>query len=86
MRPYTPTSEEAYEHEVTYLPYRSWCKHCVFGKGVSSPHVKPDNKENIGIAISFDYCFVVDEENEEDTPAVLSFGHFQLTAKALLNG
>ena len=70
-RPYTPTREEVYEHEVTHLPFRTWCKHCVFGKGVSSPHVKPDNKEKIGITISFDYCFMVDEEKSEDTPAVL---------------
>ena len=36
-RPYTPTRAEVYEHEVTHLPYRSWCKHCVHGRGVSSP-------------------------------------------------
>ena len=34
-RPYTPTRAEVYGHEVTHLPYRSWCKHCVFGRGVS---------------------------------------------------
>ena len=27
-RPYTPTRMEIYEHEVTHLPYRNWCKHC----------------------------------------------------------
>ena len=31
-RPYTPTRAEVYEHEVTHLLYRSWCKHCVFGR------------------------------------------------------
>ena len=36
-RPYTPTRAEVYEHEVTHLPFRSWCKHCVHGRGVSSP-------------------------------------------------
>ena len=30
-RPYTPTRAEVYEHEVTHLPFRSWCKHCVHG-------------------------------------------------------
>ena len=34
-RPY-PTKAEIYEHEVTHLPYRSWCKHCVHGKGASA--------------------------------------------------
>ena len=38
-RPYTPTKAEVEAHEFTHLPYRSWCAHCVAGKGVSSPHV-----------------------------------------------
>ena len=37
-RPQTPTKEEVHEHEVTHLPYRSWCKHCLRGRGVSAPH------------------------------------------------
>ena len=36
-RPYTPTRAELYEHEVTHLPQRSCCKHCVHWRGVSSP-------------------------------------------------
>ena len=35
-RPYTLTRAEVYEHEVTHLPYRSWCKHCVFGREEST--------------------------------------------------
>ena len=70
-RPYTPTKEEVREHEVTHLPYRTWCKHCVFGKGVSAPHMKSDGKGKIGITISMDYCFMVDEEKEDDLPEVL---------------
>ena len=57
-RPYTTTRAEIYEHEVTHLPYRSWCRHCVHGRGVSSPCVKPDYMEKIGITISIDYCFM----------------------------
>ena len=34
-RPYTPTRAEIYEHKVTHLPYMSWCRHCVHGRGVS---------------------------------------------------
>ena len=32
-RPYTPTKAEIEAHEVTHLPYRNWCAHCVAGKG-----------------------------------------------------
>ena len=30
-RPYTPTKAEVGAHEVTHLPYRNWCAHCVPG-------------------------------------------------------
>ena len=69
-RPYTPTKEEVREHEVTHLPFRPWCRHCVFGKGCSSPHPAPDGREKIGITISLDYCFMADEV-EEGLPGVL---------------
>ena len=27
-----PTPQEVKDHERTHLPFRSWCKHCVFGR------------------------------------------------------
>ena len=27
--PYTPSQREIDEHELTHIPYRSWCAHCV---------------------------------------------------------
>ena len=50
-RPYTPTRAEIYEHEVSHLPYRSWRRHCVHGRGVSSP---PCETRQIGKAWSYD--------------------------------
>ena len=71
-RPYTPTKTEVYEHEVTHLPYRTWCKHCVKGRGVSTPHRKGKKEEKIGITISIDYCFMSGEADaEEDLPGIL---------------
>ena len=71
-RPYTPTRQEIYEHEVTHLPYRPWCRHCVYGRGVATPHPKPDGKEKIGITVSMDYCFMQGEEDEDpNLPGVL---------------
>ena len=28
-----PSSQEVQEHMKTHIPYRSWCAHCVRGKG-----------------------------------------------------
>lgn len=29
----TPSEEERREHELTHVPYRSWCHRCVWGRG-----------------------------------------------------
>ena len=31
--PKEPTKVEREEHEKTHLPFRSWCRHCVRGRG-----------------------------------------------------
>ena len=31
--PCTPSLKEVLEHRLTHQPYRSWCPHCVRGKG-----------------------------------------------------
>ncbi len=37
--PYQPTKEEVDQHNLTHLPYRSWCRHCVRGRGKSHAKV-----------------------------------------------
>ena len=36
--PTKPTKREFEEHEITHLPYRSWCWACVRGRGKEAPH------------------------------------------------
>ena len=36
--PRKPKAEDIDEHEKTHLPYRSWCRHCVRGRGRQMPH------------------------------------------------
>ena len=53
----TPAKAEVEEHEKTHLPFRSWCKACVKGRGVASPHARRDGV-NTGVPhIDIDYCF-----------------------------
>ena len=33
-----PSSQEVHEHMKTRIPYRSWCAHCVRGRGRNDPH------------------------------------------------
>ncbi len=32
--PVTPSAQEVLEHDVTHIPYRNWCRHCVEGRGL----------------------------------------------------
>lgn len=69
-----PTKKEREEHEATRCPYRSWCRHCVRGRGRNSPHFK--KKEEEGSAetkvarVSMDYFFMsVEEEKHRVIPS-----------------
>ena len=37
-QPRLPSRQEVQEHELTHIPYRSWCVHCVRGAGRSDAH------------------------------------------------
>ena len=36
--PYMPSRWERDDHELTHAQYRSWCEHCVNGRGVEMGH------------------------------------------------
>lgn len=56
-----------------------------FGRGCSDHHKRSEeHKEEWGITISMGYCFMVDEENEEDTvPVLIWYDHVLKRLKAL---
>ena len=36
--PYMPSQSERDDHNLTHAQYRSWCEHCVRGRGVEMAH------------------------------------------------
>ena len=40
--PYLPTQSERDDHELTHATYRSWCGHCVNGRGIEMKHSNAD--------------------------------------------
>ena len=36
--PKMPSKEEVEKHNMSHLPFRSWCRHCVRGKGKELAH------------------------------------------------
>ena len=66
-RPMAPTKAEIEEHYPLHLNFRSWCEHCMAGKGKHDPHrIEPHDRERLGITFNADYAFMSPEEKEED--------------------
>ena len=65
---YQPTQSEYLDHCVTHFPYRAWCRHCVEGRGREFGHEKHRGvkDERASPVISFDYCFIGDDEDVSD--------------------
>ena len=72
--PREPTKQERMEHEITHLPYRSWCPHCVRGKAKEEAHNRrnsEEDREGRVLSISMDYCYYCgDSAESEKGPAV----------------
>ena len=57
--PKLPSKEEVKEHyESGHMPYRSWCHHCVRGRGRERDHQRRSDQDQQGIPeYHLDYCF-----------------------------
>ena len=54
--------EERLEHEKTYLPFRSWCKHCVKGRGKEEA-CREGEKSYDAAEVHMGFMFMGDEGN-----------------------
>ena len=64
-QPRLPSRREVQEHELTHIPYRSWCVHCVRGAGRSDAHRRrarqdEEEREQHMTTWSIDYAFMID--------------------------
>ena len=72
--PNLPTEEERRAHEVSHVPYRSWCPACVAGRGRSDRHaVATEAEEHTKPVVSMDYCYLCSEKKTRARP--LRFWH-----------
>jgi len=70
--PRKPTLAEVQAHNLTHLPYRSWCPHCVRGKGKSLDHRTLDKERNHQVpTVSMDYCFMGRQDDESTMPILV---------------
>ena len=52
-----PSEEEVREHQLTRLPFRNWCPHCIRGRGKETNHGRQDRSESGLDEFHMDYCF-----------------------------
>ena len=70
LDPKMPTDVERKEHEFTHLPYRSWCRHCVRGRGKEEACRRGAGSEVRMPEVHLDFMFM-GEEHGGKTLAIL---------------
>ena len=64
-QPAQPTAQERAEHELTHMPFRSWCPACVANKGRADNHPKQTSKMPV---VQFDFCYFKTAGEQTVTP------------------
>ena len=58
-----PTQDEIDRHMATHIPFRSWCSHCVRGRGQALHHTKGIRIPEAPV-ISLDYMYMNEDSKE----------------------
>ena len=65
-QPKVPTAAQIAAHNITHLPYRSWCPHCVAARRPNSHHRSSSSEsQRDAPLLAADYCFVRDSNDDE---------------------
>ena len=59
---FKPSVEEVNNHNLTHIPFRSWCPFCVAGKAKDNPHFRVDQEDIDMNVIDMDYMFLSGKE------------------------
>ena len=70
LDPKRPRQDEVDEHNITHLPYRNWCRHCVRGRGKEAAHKKGDQIIEMP-EVHMDFAFMGEENEPGQTMPVL---------------
>ena len=63
----SPTEKEVKDHEVAHLPYRSWCAHCVRGKGLERACSSEGHVVGCVPCVCDDYMFLGEHDKSGTT-------------------
>ena len=68
--PREPSAAEVARHNLTHMPYRSWCPHCVAARRANEPHHRGSEERHKPLLV-LDYCWVTDIGSEDGTWALV---------------
>ena len=70
--PRQPTEEEVQLHQLTHLPFRPWCPHCVACKSKEDKQRLLDEEPRRRIpSLEVDYCYVKEQSREQGTTVMV---------------
>ena len=69
--PPTPSPKAVAKHNLTHLPYASWCPHCVAARRNNTHHLLQKSADRPIPLFVADYCFVKDVHDEELTTCLV---------------
>ena len=64
--PSLPSKAEVEHHNLTHLPYRSWCPFCVAGRRKNNAHFAKRGEGRAKPLLCADNCFVAETEDDEN--------------------
>ena len=83
MDPKLPSQAEVDEHYLTHLPFRSWCKHCVRGRGRAADHRTQERDDGLP-EFHVDYCFLSSAASPEKYTVMVAREKFSKMTMATL--
>ena len=83
LNPQLPSREEVEEHNLTHLPFRNWCAHCVRGTGRSADHRVREREDGLP-EVHMDYCFLGTEGESTETVLVLRERPHRMTMSTIV--
>ena len=71
--PLVPTAAQISAHNISHLPYRSWCPYCVAARRPNSRHGRSQTEDQKSLPLLVaDYCFMKDNDDQEITTVLVA--------------
>jgi hypothetical protein len=70
--PGKPSAEEVEHHNLTHLPFRNWCRHCIRGRGKEASHKVVQDEGGEVPELHLDYCFPGEEETGKNLTVLVA--------------